>query len=676
MNGRVAGSPLASFQTGPEARSVRQQPQRASAARGALRILVTLAVAAVIAACVMFAAIPILADHLREPIAGYFSGQLARPVAIKGSLSIEPALPLLIRASDIVIGSGSKEGGPDLLRVERLELELEVSPLLHRRIVIPRARVFGPTLTLEKDAEGRVNWRRSKPRTHPPHPPEIGSLQIADGRVIYRDAILAVEAELALESDAQPQSRNESALRFNGAGTVAKMPFQLEGEAGNPLSLIQPGTAYNVDAMATAHNATASFSGTLVPLDWNSTDGRFVLNGNDLSRVVNIASLHKTPSYHLTGHLARRDAAWLFDDLRLKVGRSDLSGKVTLKRVENRPTIVADIRSEQLDLGDIGVLAGSRKPNPSHFTAPARTDAQPASESDAKVLPARPYNPKRLRRSDVDLQFRGKRVLVRKIELQRVTTHIALERGQLRFSPLQFDLAGGHVSSRLSLDARNDPIQSVLEISAHDVEVMALLPALASQHGSEGRMSGNAALRSSGNSVAQTMASASGTVDLHVSEGRVNALALVLADLDLGKAAELVLFGDKQAQVNCMAASADIKNGTLFTSHLVVDSSEANIVGAGRIDFRDERYDLRVKADAKHASIAKLRGPIVIEGSFRHPKVHPEVAPIAGRAAASVALGVLVTPLAALLPLIDLGNAKGSGCAALAAEMAKRHPSP
>jgi hypothetical protein len=66
----------------------------------------------------------------------------------------------------------------------------------------------------------------------------------------------------------------------------------------------------------------------------------------------------------------------------------------------------------------------------------------------------------------------------------------------------------------------------------------------------------------------------------------------------------------------------------------------------------------------------------VIEGSFRHPKVHPEVAPIAGRAAASVALGVLVTPLAALLPLIDLGNAKGSGCAALAAEMAKRHPSP
>jgi len=274
----------------------------------------------------------------------------------------------------------------------------------------------------------------------------------------------------------------------------------------------------------------------------------------------------------------------------------------------------------------------------------------------------------------LDLQFQGKRVLVRKLALERVTAHVVLERGQVRLNPLHFDLAGGRVSSRLVLDARSELMKSALDISVDGVQVMALLPALASRDGREGRMSGNAALRSSGNSIAQTMASADGTVDLRVSEGHVNALALVLADLDLGKAAELVLFGDKQAQVNCMVASADVKDGTLVTNHLVVDSSEANIVGAGRIDFRDERYDLRVKADAKHASIAKLRGPVVIEGSFRHPKVHPEVAPIAGRAAAAVALGVLVTPLAALLPLIDLGKAKDSGCAALAAEMAKSRP--
>lgn len=674
MNGRVGKLSLAPLQGESHARSSSQQPQHGIIGRRALRVLVTLVVTLLVAACVAVAAILIFADHLREPLANYFSDKLARPVAIKGSLGIEPGLPLLIEARDIVVGSGSKQGGADLLHVARLELQLELLPLLQRRFVIPRMRVFGPTLTLEKDAEGRVNWRRSKPRTQPPHPPEIGSLQIADGHVIYRDAILAVEAELAVQSGAQAQSATEPPLRFNGAGVVAKMPFRLEGEAGNPLSLIKPGTPYSVDAMATAQNATGSFSGTIVPLDWDATDGRFVLNGNDLSKIVNIASAHRTPSYHLTGHLARKGNAWLFDELRLKVGRSDLSGKVALKRVENRSTIVADIRSEQLDLSDIGVLARPRKPDVSGVAEAAPGHARRTAGSDSKVLPARPYDPKRLRRSDLDLQFHGKRVLVRKLELDRVTAHVVIERGQLRLNPLHFDLAGGHVSSRLVVDARNELMKSALDISVDGVQVMALLPALASQDGSEGRMSGNAALRSSGNSIAQTLASADGTVDLRASQGRVNALALVLADLDLGKAAELVLFGDKQAQVNCMVASADVKDGTLVTKHLVVDSSEANIVGAGRVDFRDERYDLRVKADAKHASIAKLRGPVVIEGSFRHPKVHPEVAPIAGRAAAAVALGVLVTPLAALVPLIDLGKAKDSGCAALAADMAKSRP--
>src|SRR5262249_55714680 len=154
--------------------------------------------------------------HLREPIVSYFSELLARPVAIKGNLSIEDALPLRIQATDIVIGSGSKVDGPDLLHVQRLELQLELMPLLHGRVVIPRARVVGLTLTLEKDSEGRVNWRRSKPPTGPPHPPNIGSLQISGGRVIYRDAILVIETELVLESDTQLGSAVESPVRFNG----------------------------------------------------------------------------------------------------------------------------------------------------------------------------------------------------------------------------------------------------------------------------------------------------------------------------------------------------------------------------------------------------------------------------------------------------------------------------
>jgi hypothetical protein len=62
-----------------------------------------------------------------------------------------------------------------------------------------------------------------------------------------------------------------------------------------------------------------------------------------------------------------------------------------------------------------------------------------------------------------------------------------------------------------------------------------------------------------------------------------------------------------------------------------------------------------------------LRGPIVIDGSFGAPQVHPAVGPIAARVASSLALGAL-NPLAALLPLIDTGGSKDADCRGLMQE--------
>ena len=97
----------------------------------------------------------------------------------------------------------------------------------------------------------------------------------------------------------------------------------------------------------------------------------------------------------------------------------------------------------------------------------------------------------------------------------------------------------------------------------------------------------------------------------------------------------------------------------------VVDSSEEKITAEGVIDLTDEEYDLRLVAHSKRPSIVALRGPIRIGGSFKHPKVRPEVAPLALRVGAAVALGTLLTPVASLLALVDPGGAKDSNCAAL-----------
>ena len=96
----------------------------------------------------------------------------------------------------------------------------------------------------------------------------------------------------------------------------------------------------------------------------------------------------------------------------------------------------------------------------------------------------------------------------------------------------------------------------------------------------------------------------------------------------------------------------------------VVDTSAELITGEGSIDFREEKYDLHLKADSKTASILALKGPIVIGGTFKTPTVRPAAGPLAARIGASVGLAVLAPPLA-LLPLIDLGDAPDADCRAL-----------
>ena len=97
----------------------------------------------------------------------------------------------------------------------------------------------------------------------------------------------------------------------------------------------------------------------------------------------------------------------------------------------------------------------------------------------------------------------------------------------------------------------------------------------------------------------------------------------------------------------------------MFARRLVMDTEVEKIVGDGSIDFARERYDLTLDAKAKRPSIVALRGPIVVDGTFRSPRVHPAMGPMAARVGASVALGAALTPLAALLPLIDVGGQRG-----------------
>lgn len=78
-----------------------------------------------------------------------------------------------------------------------------------------------------------------------------------------------------------------------------------------------------------------------------------------------------------------------------------------------------------------------------------------------------------------------------------------------------------------------------------------------------------------------------------------------------------------------------------------------------------EKLDLKIKGQPKKLRLVRVRSPIEITGVLRKPKVGVEAEKVAAQGGVAVAVGALLSPVAALLAFVDPGLAEDANCRAL-----------
>ena len=116
--------------------------------------------------------------------------------------------------------------------------------------------------------------------------------------------------------------------------------------------------------------------------------------------------------------------------------------------------------------------------------------------------------------------------------------------------------------------------------------------------------------------------------------------------------------------LRCGVVAFDVSDGKLTSKALVVDTEPVLITGSGVLDLNSEALDFRVRGHPKRVRL-RLRTSLVVQGTLAEPTVRLDTASSAAQAGAGVALGVLLTPLAAIAAFIDPGRAQDADCAAL-----------
>lgn len=663
------------------------------------RILISIVLSLALVIAVVVALAAIFNWNAAKPwVEGKLSDLTHRQVQIQGDLNVNWKRPVErsgwkgwipwpeITAHEIHVGQPQwTQGEQDMGRAARLKLLVDPVALLSNTVRVASLELKDADLDLVRNESGASNWTLSEKPTPREEPSKwqfaLLRLGMENVKIRLRDPALALDLRATLDSLPEAQEQGYS-VGWQAEGSYNEGTISGTGKAGGLLSLQQASPdadqPFPIQADLKVGDTTIQFEGTITrPTRLAALDLRLNLKGAtmaDLNPLIGIA-LPNTPPYdtegRLKGELATDNDVWVYEDFRGKVGSSDLSGTLEFHVREPRSFLTGSVQSELLRFKDLGPLVGVDK----REEAKGEAKKQPAG----KALPVDTINTASWGAMDADVHFKGKQIVRNEnLPLDNVEAHIKLNNKLLSLTPLNFGVAGGTLRSNIELNGRQEQIQAKLEATARRLQLRKLLRGAESMRASLGTVNADASLSSQGSSFAQLLGNSNGELKGVVTKGTVSHFLLEAAGLNIADMIIVKLFGDEQVVLNCLAADFNVKNGLMHTNAFKLDTEDATIDITGNVNLATEELDLDIDPENKSIRIFTLRTPLYVRGTFKDPDVGVHEGPIAARAGAAVALGVVATPLAALLPLLNFGTDDSNECAPLmkAATQDTKAPAP
>lgn len=613
-------------------------------------------------------------SFLKEPATGLASRMTGRTVSVGGDFQLYLDPHVRLRAERLSISNpewvGPQAGAEDaLFRAERLEASIRLLPLLAGNVRFRWLDLERGNANLVRDEAGRASWSFGGEKTDAPFEmPQIGAARVENSRVRYDDRLGGLLLNLGLGDVDVADNAVERPLTARGTGRSNGVPFRLsarwQGQGGALIGGPQQ-VRLEVEVAGSRVEVEGEAPG-LTALD--GVELRVASRGRTLAapfRLLGIA-VPDTRAYEVRGLATKEGDTWRVRDLKGRFGDSDLAGTLTVHTAretgDGRLRLEADLRSETLDIIDVGPWIGY---DPRRLDAQGGRGAITQEGGRPWLLPNATLATESLGNFDAEVRYRAGRVRTGNVPLRHLDLTLSLERKLLRLRPVVIDLAGGRLSAYIDINARDEPVTTDYDLRLSPVNLGRLLaPFGALAEGTTGTLQGRLQLRGFGDTVRKSLGSSSGRIALILPQGTLWVRNNELVELDIGGFLEAAISDDlkEAAEIRCGLIGFTVKNGQAAADPVLIDTERAVIRGRGGFAFKNESLGLQVEADSKKASLFSGQSPIGLQGYFAAPTINPISGELLARGGAGAALGVVATPLAAVLAFLDVGDAKDTNC--------------
>jgi hypothetical protein len=578
-----------------------------------------------------------------------------------GGIDLAVSLRPKVVFENVTLANAPWGSRPDMVAAGRLEVQMALLPLLRGEFEAQRFILHDADILLEVDASGRGNWALdlgdadAEGSADATTLPRLGRLEIKNSTVSYRDAATGETETFELRHVTALQATEAPLLELDIETVVNGQPVDLAGAVG-ALQLLHAATPYPLDLTGEVAGLAVAVKGEIAqPLEARGYSLALTASGPSLAGLGSMlaVNLPSASPVRLAGILEDADGAIRIRGLNAQIGNSDAAGEIMLRPGKPNWQIEADLAADHLDLQDF-------------IDAPAGTAA---GLEDPRLFSSKPLPYRWMGRIDIAGKVTADRVVHGDTTLTEAALDAMLAAGRLTLEGLRFGYAGGEVAIKATGDATGPEPLWTMQGSGRGLaggDMLQRLFGLSMVSGGQADFELNVA--AGGGSLREIAQSLSGTAAMNLTKGRLTDDLMELFLTDLRQVASL---GSARAELRCLTAIFDFKEGNGRTRSFVADTGAAVVGGTGTVSLRNEAIDMTFDPSAKDVSLAALSVPVHVRGPLGGPSVTPDpvraTANVAG-SAAGLATGGLA---GAVLGLVGVDAAMGGApigtCAAIPA---------
>lgn len=573
-------------------------------------------------------------DYLRGQIEGRASDLTGRKTKI-AKVAVQWGWTSNVKLEGIEVANAQWGKAPYMLKVDQVDVDIRLWPLLGGNLVLPRLVLRKPEVQIETGDEEQLNWSMGETplvtgaakALEPDNrfdAPLIGTLEISDGKLGYRDPKRKLELDGTV-STATGKAGEGPEAELSVKGKLEGQPLEVRFIGGSVLMLRDTEQPYPLDLDVSFGGTKLKMKGTVQdPFKWTGANVDLTLSGPNLSDIYPLLGIPgpPTPPYTITGKLEREPGLWKFVQSKWRVGESDLTGEVTIDERRKPEFLTAKLVSQKLVFEDLAPLVGATPARRTNVS-PKQAQTQAQLEASGDLFPNVPLHVEKLRAMNMDVTLDAKRVIAPPwLPVQALSFRVLIQDGSASVKPLALSvLGGGAIAGELAIDARTDVPKVKASVRLTDIELKNFFRQSRYFDATQGRIQGRVALAGNGRSLAQVMGTANGHMAFALGGGSVSSLMVSLAGLQIFDALVLYVAGDNRIPIRCAVGRLNFQQGNVTFDRTLLDTQKSVLHVKGQLSLKSQALKAEIDSDPKSFDLLDLHGAVLVEGKLRTPRV-------------------------------------------------------